>query len=352
MRLGVSLGYGGAGQDRGAVALAERADRLGYAVCFAAEAYGADAATLLAYLAARTERIDLGAGVFQIPGRTPAMTAMTAAGLDVLSGGRFRLGLGVSGPQVSEGWHGVPFDDPLGRTREYVEVVRLALARKPLTYQGAHHRLPGPDGAGKPLRLALRPPRERVPIYLAAIGPRNLELAGEIADGWLAVFFAPEHAAAHLDPVRAGRARRADGEASLAGFEVIPSVPLCFDESVEAAADAVRPHAALYLGGMGSRERNFYNQLAVRMGFGAAAHEVRELYLSGRQRAAAAATPLAFVEATALVGPAARVAERLHAYAAAGVTTLSVTPFAATPERRLASLDLLAELLTREGLDG
>src|SRR3954468_16138696 len=193
MRLGLNLGYWGAGNDAENLALAVEADRLGYAVCWAAEAYGSDAPTVLAWIAGQTERIDVGAAVMQIPARTPAMTAMTAATLDALSGGRFRLGLGVSGPQVSEGWHGVPFDKPLARTREYVDIVRMAIARETVRYDGQFWTLPLPDGPGKALRLTVHPARTDIPLYLAAVGPKNLELAGEVADGWLAIFFAPEH---------------------------------------------------------------------------------------------------------------------------------------------------------------
>src|SRR3954464_11661882 len=194
MRLGLNLGYWGAGQDADNLALAVEADRLGYAVCWAAEAYGSDAVTVLAWVAAQTQRIHVGSAVLQIPARTPAMTAMTAASLDTLSGGRFRLGLGVSGPQVSEGWHGVRFDKPLERTREYVEIVRMALRRETVAFEGQHLAVPLPDGPGKPLRLTVHPVRPRIPVYLAAIGPKNLALTGEIADGWLGIFFSPAHA--------------------------------------------------------------------------------------------------------------------------------------------------------------
>ncbi|MGH8940774.1 MAG: LLM class flavin-dependent oxidoreductase, partial [Actinomycetes bacterium] len=207
MRLGVNLGYWGAGNDRDNLVLAQEAERLGYDSAWAAEAYGSDAATVLAWVAAQTGRIDIGSAVFQIPARTPAMTAMTAATLDSLSGGRFRLGLGVSGPQVSEGWHGVRFDKPLGRTREYIEIVRMALARETLRHEGTHWTLPLPGGPGKALKLTVHPVRERIPVYLAAVGPKNLELAGEVADGWLAIFFAPEHAKESIDCIRTGRGR-------------------------------------------------------------------------------------------------------------------------------------------------
>src|SRR5436190_6733648 len=205
LRLGVNLGYWGAGNDKDNLVLAQEADRLGYSSAWAAEAYGSDAATVLSWVAAQTERIDIGSAVFQIPARTPAMTAMTAATLDSLSGGRFRLGLGVSGPQVSEGWHGVRFDKPLARTREYVDIVKSALRREKLRYEGKHYTLPLPDGPGKALTLTVHPVREQIPIYLAAVGPKNLELTGEIADGWLAIFFSPEYSGESLGAVRAGR---------------------------------------------------------------------------------------------------------------------------------------------------
>ncbi len=342
MRLGLNLGYltGDAGDGvTAARVLAQEADRLGYAVVWAAEAYGSDAATVLAYLAAHTSRIDLGSAVFQVPGRSPALTAMTAATLDALSGGRFRLGLGVSGPQVSEGWHGVRFDAPLARTRQYVDVVRMALRREPVRYAGHHYPLPLPGGVGKALRLTVHPVRRDLPVYLAAVGPRNLELAGEIADGWLALFLSPEHAAEQLAHVRRG-AERAGHD--LTGFDVAATAPLSVADDVGTAADAVRGYAALYLGGMGSRERNFYNQLAVRMGYATAAEEVQASYLAGRQRDAAAAVPLEFLDATSLLGRPARLVERLRAFAAAGVTTLSVMPFGATLDDRVEALRTLA----------
>src|SRR6201991_3253279 len=220
MELGINLGYWGAGMDGDNLAVAREADRLGYAVCWAAEAYGSAVPTVLTWVAAQTQNIDVGSAILQIPARTPAMTAMTAATLDSLSGGRFRLGLGVSGPQVSEGWHGVRFAKPLARTREYVDIVKMAIARDPVAYAGDHYTLPLPDGPGKALKLGFHPPRTHIPIYLAAVGPKNLELAGEIADGWLAVFYAPEFAAEQLACVRAGMAK-----SGRTAFDVVPSVP-------------------------------------------------------------------------------------------------------------------------------
>jgi F420-dependent oxidoreductase-like protein len=289
----------------------------------------------------------------QIPARTPAMAAMTAATLDTLSGGRFRMGLGVSGPQVSEGWHGVRFDRPLARTREYVEIVRKALRRETLRYEGAHYTLPLPDGPGKALKLTVHPAREHIPVYLAAIGPKNLELAGEIADGWLGVFFSPEHAALSLDPVAAGRARAG---ATGGDFDVAVTVPLVVtagdsEAELAAAGDLTRWYAALYLGGMGSRERNFYNQLATRMGYAAEAKRVQDLYLDRQHREAAAALPHAFLDQTALLGSAARLADRMRAFADAGVTTLNVVPFAADPAERVAALRTAAEAAGRAGVE-
>ncbi|UOZ04295.1 LLM class F420-dependent oxidoreductase [Amycolatopsis sp. WQ 127309] len=328
MRLGLNLGYWGAGNDPANLALAKQADELGYAVVWAAEAYGSDAVTVLSWIAAQTSRIDVGAAVLQIPARTPAMTAMTAATLDTLSGGRFRLGLGVSGPQVSEGWHGVRFASPLGRTREYVGIVRSALRRERLKFEGEHFTLPLPDGPGKALRLTVRPARKHIPLYLAAIGPKNLALTGEIADGWLPVFFSPAHAGEQLAQIRAGA--QAAGR-SMDGFDVAPTVPLVVGDDWRACADAVRGYAALYLGGMGSREKNFYNQLAARMGFEAEAAEVQEKYLARDQAGAKAAVPLEFLDATSLLGPKERIAEKMTQFAEAGVTTLSVSSFSPDP---------------------
>jgi F420-dependent oxidoreductase-like protein len=348
MELGLSLGYQTAwSTPADHLALAQEADRLGLSVVWAAEAYGSDSPSMLAWIAGQTSRIHLGSAVMQIPGRTPAMTAMTAATIDTLSGGRFRLGLGVSGPQVSEGWHGVRFDRPLARTRDYVGIVRAALARETVRSDSEFYQLPLPDGPGKALKLGFHPLRAQVPIYLAAVGPRNTELAGELADGWLAVFFSPEHSADQLATVAAGRAKAGK---ELAGFDVVPTVPLVIGDDVGMCAELVRWYAALYLGGMGSREKNFYNQLAVRMGFGEAAREVQDLYLDKRHRDAAAAVPLEFIDATSLLGPVDRIADRMRAYAESGVTTLSVSVFAADRETAVAQLRGAAEAFERAGV--
>ena len=347
MQLGLNLGYWRARNDADNLALAREADRLGYSVVWAAEAYGSDAATVLSWVAAQTERIDVGSAIFQIPGRTPANTAMTAATLDTLSGGRFRLGLGVSGPQVSEGWHGVRFDKPLARTREYVDIVRKALARERLTYEGEFFTLPLPDGPGKALTLTVHPVRERIPIYLAAVGPKNLELAGEIADGWLAIFYSPEYAPELLSHVAAGRAKAGK---DMSGFDVVPTVPVVIGDDLEACAGPVRAYSALYVGGMGSRDKNFYNALAVRMGYEEEAARIQELYLAKDYAGAAGAVPLDFIDRTSLIGPRDRVRDRLGAYADAGVTTLTVAIYAGDLAERIATLRTMIEVLDEAGL--
>ena len=345
MRLGLNLGYWSTAQDaRDGVALAREAEALGFSVAWAAEAYGSDVVTVLTWVAAQTERIDVGSGIMQIPARSPAMTAMTAASLDALSGGRFRLGIGVSGPQVSEGWHGVRYGKPLGRTREYVDVVRRALSRERLTAPGPHYPLPLPDGPGKALKLIVHPVRESIPIYLAAVGPKNLELTGEVADGWLAVFYSPEHATEHLASIAKGR-----GERGMDGFDVVPTVPMVVGDDVAACAEPVRPYAALYVGGMGSREQNFYNALARRMGYEEAAQAVQDAYLARDYAAAMAAVPLEFVDSTSLLGPKERIAERMRAFADSGVTTLTITAGGASVEERVATMRTAVEALELSG---
>jgi F420-dependent oxidoreductase-like protein len=348
MRLGVSLGYQNAGSTPGDhLAAAQEAERLGFSVAWAAEAYGSDSVSTLAWIAGQTERIDVGSAVMQIPGRSPAMTAMTAATIDTFSGGRFRLGLGVSGPQVSEGWHGVRFGKPLKRTREYVEIVRTALARRTVSYDGEFYQLPLPDGPGKALKLGFHPLRADIPIYLAAVGPRNLELAGELADGWLAIFFSPRHAAEQLQSISVGRAKVGK---TLEGFDLVPTVPVVFGDDPAMCAEPVRWYAALYVGGMGSREQNFYNALATRMGFGTAAREVQDLYLDKRPRDAAEAVPFEFIDQTSLLGPVERVAEGMRRYAEAGVTTLSVALFSAGAENAIETLRQVAQAYALSGV--
>src|SRR4051812_46834945 len=281
MKLGLFAGYWGmglSGQEQ--LEMAKEADRLGYDSIWAAEAYGSDAATVLGWMSASIQRAKLASGIFQMPARTPAMTAMTAATLDIMSNGRFILGLGISGPQVVEGWHGQPFDRPLARAREYVEIVRKALARETLTYDGEFYKLPRPGGPGKPLKLIIKPVQERIPIYLAAIGPKNTALAAEIADGWIPTFFSPEHVS-ELRALLEEGARRSGR--SLDGFDMAPTVNAYISDDLEMARNLMRPVLALYIGGMGSRDQNFYNKLVQRYGFEDAAKEIQDLYLDGKR---------------------------------------------------------------------
>ncbi|HWC25891.1 MAG TPA: LLM class F420-dependent oxidoreductase [Solirubrobacteraceae bacterium] len=342
MKLGVHIGYWGLGlsaDDQREIV--REAERLGYDSVWAAEAYGSDAATILGWLAGLTTTIKLGSAIFQMPARSAAMTAMTAATIDQLSGGRMLLGIGSSGPQVAEGWHGQRFARQIQRTREYVAVVRKALARERLHFEGETIRLPLPDGPGKALKLTIAPVQERIPIYLAAIGPNNTRLAGEIADGWIPTLFSPEHVAALRPLLEEGAARVGR---SLEGFDVAPQVNALVTDDIAAGRDAMRPFLALYVGGMGSREQNFYNALVRRYGFEDAAHRVQDLYLEGRREDAMAALPDELIDAVSLCGPREHVRERLAVYREAGVGTLGVSPLAFTKGDRLEQLRLIAEL--------
>ncbi len=342
MKLGVQLGYWGLLMDRDQQLSATRlAEDLGYDSAWTAEAYGSDAATILAWLAAQTTRIKLGAAVLQIPGRTAAMTAMTAATLDRLSDGRLILGLGTSGPQVSEGWHGVRFARQLARTRDYVEVVRMALARERVNYHGETLELPLPDGPGKALKLIISPVQSRIPIYLAALGPNNTRLAGEIADGWIPTFMSPEHMGEFRSLLAEGaHAAGRDVDA----IDVAPSVQVHISDDLDSARDHMRPGLALYIGGMGSRGKNFYKTLAESYGFGDAAAKVQDLYLEGAKAEAAQALPAELIDLVSLCGPPGAVAERLEAFKSAGVGTLLATPVAFGAEAQGVQLRALAEL--------
>jgi F420-dependent oxidoreductase-like protein len=342
MKLGVHVGYWGLGmsaQDQ--LQVVQEAERLGYDSVWAAEAYGSDAATVLGWLAAQTTTIKIGSAIFQMPGRSPALTAMTAATLDELSGGRMILGIGSSGPQVAEGWHGQRFVRQLQRTREYVEVVRIALSRQRVEYHGEMIELPLPDGPGKPLKLTIGPVQERIPIYLAAIGPKNTALAGEIADGWIPTFFSPEHVGELRALLEEGAARSGR---SLDEFVIAPMVSSFVSDDREFARNLMRPVLALYIGGMGSREQNFYNKLVGRYGFGDAAREIQDLYLAGRREEAGAAIPDELIDMVSLCGPRDVVRDRLAAFRQAGVGTLLITPMAFQTEERIAQLSALAEL--------
>src|ERR671928_1199322 len=346
MRLGLNVGYWGLGlTNEDQLALVREAESLGFDSVWAAEAYGSDTATVLAWLASQTEKIKIGSAIFQIPGRSPAMTAMTAATLDNLSNGRVILGIGSSGPQVAEGWHGQRFAKQLARTREYVAILRKALARERLEFEGEKYQLPLPDGPGKALKLMISPVQERMPIYIAAIGPKNTQLTGEIADGWLPTFFSPEHVDEFRKLLEEGAERAPNGKKIDDSFDIAPNVSLCIDDDIDRARDVMRPMLALYVGGMGSREKNFYNALVRRYGFEEAADEVQDLYLSGKKDEAAAALPAELIDKTALVGPVGRVKERLELYREAGVGTLITTPMAFDAEGRMKMMRQLADLL-------
>jgi F420-dependent oxidoreductase-like protein len=334
VRLGLYLGYAPPGTNpTELIALAQEAERLGFDSAWAAEAWGTDAVTVLAWLAARTTTLKIGSAIMQIPARTPANTAMTAMTLDLMSGGRFLLGLGVSGPQVVEGWHGQAWGKPLGKTREYVEIVRAALRSETVEHHGAHYDIPysgpGATGLGKPLKLMGRPLRADLPIYLAALGPKNVELAAEIADGWLPLFLSPERFddvfRPHLTPARDG-------------FEIAAGVQVVVGDDLQACREVVKQTLALYVGGMGARGSNFYNALACRYGYEREAAEVQELFLGGKQRDAVAAVPDALVDEVALIGSRERIAARLDAWRECGVTTLLCQT------RDMETIRLMAEL--------
>jgi F420-dependent oxidoreductase-like protein len=344
VKLGVHVGYWGLGMSaEDQLALVLEAEKLGYDSVWTAEAYGSDAATILGWLAHATSRIRLGSAIFQMPGRSAAMTAMTAATLDQLSGGRMILGIGSSGPQVAEGWHGQRFGKQLQRTREYVEVVRIALSRQRLSYRGETLELPLPDGPGKALKLTIAPVQEAIPIYLAAIGPKNTTLAAEIADGWIPTLFSPEHVAEFRPLLEEGFARAGGGK-GFADFDIAPTVNVMVTDDVAAARDAMRPYLALYVGGMGSREKNFYNALVQRYGFEEAAREVQDLYLEGKRDEAMAALPDELIDTVSLCGPPDVVREQIAVFRDAGVGTLMVAPMAWSFDDRLAQLRQVAEL--------
>jgi F420-dependent oxidoreductase-like protein len=323
MKLGLNLGYSGS-SITDVLPLVEHADRIGIDSVWTAEAYGSDAVTVLGYLAGRTTSIKLGSAILQMPARTPANTAMTAMTLDALSQGRFLLGLGLSGPQVVEGWHGVAYGKPLGRTREYVDIVRAAIAREaPLSYDGEHYQIPyqGADatGLGKPLKSILHPVRNAIPIYLAAIGPRNVELTAEIANGWLPIFYSPEREKIYNEHLDAGLAKAGR---TVDDLDIAPTVMVVAADDVGACRDMLRPYLALYIGGMGAKGRNFYNDLATRYGYGEAAEKCQDLYLEGRKEEAAALVPDELIDEIALVGPLDRIVDRLDAWKESRVGTM------------------------------
>ena len=326
LKLGLSLGYWAGGPPQGALDSIKEADRLGFDSVWTAEAYGSDALVPLAWWGASTERIKLGTAIAQISARTPAATAMAAMTLDHLSSGRLILGLGVSGPQVVEGWYGQSFAKPLARMREYIGILRDIWARNgPVTKEGPHYPLPLPDGTGlgKPLKSSIHPLREDIPIYLAAEGPKNIALAAELCDGWLALFYSPQHDDIYEGALNEGfersNARRSPDE-----FEVAATVPLIVTDDIDSAADAMRPMYALYFGGMGARSANFHANVPIRMGFEAEVKQIQDLYLSGKKQEAAAAVPRELIEQLTLIGPPEKIRHDLEAWRESSVTTLLI----------------------------
>jgi F420-dependent oxidoreductase-like protein len=345
MKLGVSVAYWGLGftkDDQRAIAV--EAEALGYDSLWVAEAYGSDAVSIVGWLAAATSKIRLGTAIIQIPARPATATAMAAATIDTLSDGRFILGLGLSGPQVSEGWYGTPYARPLKRTREYLEVLRLALARERVEYQGECIQLPLPGGVGKALKLTIGPVQPQIPIYLATPGPKNVALTGEIADGWIPTFFSPEHVESLCQPLHDGARRVGRNPDEVA---ICPQVAIRVDDDIDAARDAMRPFMALYVGGMGPKHNNFYAELAARYGFGEEASLVQDLYLSGRKDEAAAALPAELIDLTCICGPENIVRDRLAAYEKSGVDTLILIPVAAGGPAQLEQLRKIAAIRAR-----
>jgi F420-dependent oxidoreductase-like protein len=341
MRVGMALSYAGGFKET----VAELADyeKAGLDIVFVAEAYSFDSVSQMGYIAARTERLQIASGILPIYSRTPTLLAMTAAGLDYVSDGRFTLGIGASGPQVIEGFHGVRYHAPLGRTREVIEICRKVWRRERLEYQGKHYTLPLPGGLGKPLKLINHPVRERIPIVVAAIGPQNVELTAELAEGWEPIFYVPEKAADVWGPsLAAGKARR---DSALGELDVIAQATLAIGDDVSGLLEFGRPMAALYIGGMGARGKNFYNDLARRYGYEREAALIQDLYLDGKKDEAAAAVPYELLEKMSLVGSESFVRDRLQAMRESGVTTINVTPIAGTHEDRVRLIEKLKELV-------
>jgi F420-dependent oxidoreductase-like protein len=345
VRIGLGINYAGGFKE----VAAEVADleRAGLDIVFVPEAYSFDAVSALGYLAASTERVQLASGILQLYTRTPTLTAMTAAGLDYVSDGRFILGLGASGPQVIEGFHGVPYDAPIARTREVIDICRQVWRRETVQHHGKHYTIPLPaeqgTGLGKPLKLINKPVRERIPILVAALGPKNVELAAEIAEGWQPIFYLPEKAQDVWGKALAsGQAKR---DPALGDLDVYAGPALAIGENVEPMREFVKPQLALYIGGMGAKDKNFYHTLATRYGYGAAADRIQELYLSGDKDSAVKAVPDELVRDISLIGTRGFVKERLAAFREAGVTALNVVPIAATPADRIKLIETLRELV-------
>jgi F420-dependent oxidoreductase-like protein len=344
MRIGMQLNYAGGFKET----VDELADyeKAGLDIVFVPEAYSFDAVSQMGYIAARTERLQIASGILQLYTRTPTMTAMTAAGMDYVSDGRFVLGIGASGPQVIEGWHGVPYDAPVGRTREIIEICRSVWKRERLSYDGRHYKLPLPadqgTGLGKPLKLINHPVRDRIPIIVASLGPKNVEMTAELAEGWEPIFYIPEKAGdVWGDSLARGKAKR---DPVLGELDVVAQAPLAIGDDVERFLEFGRPMAALYVGGMGAKGRNFYNDLACRYGYEKEAAEIQDLYLAGHKAEAAAKVPLEFLRKTALIGSLGFVKERLAALKASGVTTLNVAPIAGDHKARVELVEQVRDL--------
>jgi F420-dependent oxidoreductase-like protein len=347
VRIGIQASYSGGFRETAAEI--RELESAGLDLATVAEVYTFDAVSQLGYLAAVTERVELMSGIFPIYSRTPALTAMTAAGLDFVSGGRFTLGLGASGPQVIEGWHGVPYDAPLQRTREVVEICRQVWRRDRLVHEGPKYTIPLPaeqgTGLGKPLKLINTPVRDRIPVMLAALGPKNVELAAEIAEAWEPIFFMPERAGAVWgNSLAAGKAKR---DPALGELQIVVGVAVAIGDDVDPMLEQVRPQLALYIGGMGARGKNFYNDLARRYGYEDEARTIQDLYLDGRKDEAAAVVPEELVRAVSLVGPESYVAERVAAFREAGVTTLVLQPLDGSPEGRLRTVETMRKIADR-----
>lgn len=344
MRIGMGLNYsGGFAETAAEVADLEKA---GLDIVFVPEAYSFDAVSQLGYLAAKTSRVELASGILQLFTRTPTLTAMTAAGLDFVSDGRFVLGIGASGPQVIEGFHGVPYNAPLGRTREIVDICRQVWRREKVDHQGKYYQIPLPEdrgtGLGKPLKIINKPVRERIPIIIASLGPKNVEMTAEIAEGWQPLFYYPEKAAdVWGESIAKGKAKR---DPALGDLQIYAQTPLAIGDDVDHMLDWVRPMVALYVGGMGAKGKNFYNDLAIRYGYAKEAETIQELYLAGKKDEAAAAVPLELLRSISLIGPEGFVRERIAAFAEAGVTTLNVTPFAADTAGRVRLIEQLWQI--------
>jgi F420-dependent oxidoreductase-like protein len=344
MRIGMALNYAGGFKETAA----ELADfeKAGLDIVFVPEAYSYDAVSQLGYLAAVTKRVQLASGILQLYSRTPTLTAMTAAGIDYVSDGRFALGIGASGPQVIEGWHGVPYDAPLARTRETIEICRKVWRRERLEYDGVKYQIPLPagqgTGLGKALKLINHPVRDRIPIILAALGPKNVEMAAELAEGWEPIFYYPEKAKDVWGPsLAAGNAKR---DPALPPLDIIAQTALAIGDDVKGLIDLIRPVQALYIGGMGAREKNFYNNMAVRYGYGKEAAAIQDAYLSGRKQEAEALIPQDLLENVSLIGPRSYVAERVAAMKESGVTTLNVAPMGSTHAERIALIEQIRDL--------